>query len=78
MLGFFWRLIDLPEIAYIVPIPLVLSIIVGWVVYGLQKSSMRDDEARTRSTLMAIVFFVMLTLICCWLFYAAHPESVFL
>jgi hypothetical protein len=68
----------LSGIEYVIPIPLVLSIIVGWVVYGLQKSSLRDDEARTRSTTIALVFFVVLTLICCWLFYLSNPDPFFL
>ena len=78
VLELFWSWLSLSGIEYVIPIPLVLSIIVGWVVYGLQKSSWRDDEARTRSTTIALIFFVVLTLICCWLFYAAHPESIFL
>ncbi|HSD85410.1 MAG TPA: hypothetical protein VLG46_16220 [Anaerolineae bacterium] len=78
MLVSFWHLIDQIEIGYIVSIPLLLSIVVSWVVYGLQKSSQRDDEARTRATTIAIVFFVVLTLICCWLFYATNSRSIFL
>lgn len=78
MSGLFWWLIGLLGLGYVIPIPLVLSIIIGWVVYGLQKSSLRDDEARTRSTAIAIVFFVVLTFISCWLFYAANPGPIFL
>jgi hypothetical protein len=72
----FWRLTDLSEIGYIIPIPLVLSIIIGWVVYGLQKSSLRADEARSQATLIALIFLVVLTFISCWLFYAANPNPV--
>ncbi len=78
MLDLYWWLTSLFGIGYVIPLPLVLSVIIGWVVYGLQKSSLRDDEARTRSTIIALVFFVVLTLIGCWLFYATNSESIFL
>lgn len=78
MLELYWWLTSLFGIGYVIPLPLMLSIIVGWVVYGLQKSSLRDDEARTRATTIALVFFVVLTLICCWLFYISNPGPIFL
>ena len=78
MPGLFWWSIGLWGLGYIVSIPLVLSIIIGWVVYGLQKSSLREDEARTRSTLIALICLVVFTLIGCWLFYAANSGPIFL
>ncbi|CAG0929374.1 hypothetical protein TFLX_01286 [Thermoflexales bacterium] len=78
MLESFWWLMNLSGIESVIPIPLMISIIVGWIVYGLQKSSLRDDEARQRATTLALVFFVVLTFISCWLFYAANPGSIFL
>jgi len=78
MPGLLWWLIGLLGLGYIIPIPLVLSIIIGWVVYGFQKSSLREDEARTRSTLIALICLVVFMLIGCWLFYAANPGPIFL
>ncbi len=78
MPGLFWWSIGLSGLACIIPIPLVLSIIIGWVVYSLQRSSLREDEARTRSTWIALICLVVFTLIGCWLFYAANPEPIFL
>ena len=74
----FWWLIGPLGLGYIIPIPLMLSIIIGWMVYGLQKSNLREDEARTRSTWIALICLVVFTLIGCWLFYAAHPGPIFL
>ncbi len=78
MPGLFWWLLGLLGIGYIIPLPLMLSIIIGWIAYSLQKSSVCDEEARQRATTIAVICFVVLMLISGWLFYISNPGPIFL
>ena len=44
-------------------IPLALSIVLGRIAFGFQKSGVSDAEAKRRAAMVAVLFFILLAVI---------------